>query len=122
VYRQLKSRLTGLTRPEAEARLSEHGPNTVAADGRKSIALLLWHAVTNPLVLLLAVLAAISFSTSDARAGIVMSLMIVLGVGLRLICGVWLLGVPEAAASEYGRLLRKSPVGCRLALRRPARE
>ena len=57
----------------------------VAADGRKSIGLLLWHAVINPLVLLLAVLATISFSTGDIRAGIVMSLMIVLGVGLRLI-------------------------------------
>ena len=57
----------------------------VAADGRKSIWLLFWHAVINPLVLLLAVLATISFSTGDNRAGIVMSLMIVLGVGLRLI-------------------------------------
>ena len=57
----------------------------VAADGRKSLGLLLWHAVINPLVLLLAVLATISFATGDVRAGIVMSLMIVLGVGLRLI-------------------------------------
>ncbi len=85
VYRRLGSRATGLTTDEAEARLSEHGPNMVAADRRKSIGLLLWHAVINPLVLLLAVLAAISFSTGDTRAGVVMSLMIVLGVGLRLI-------------------------------------
>src|SRR5207342_418768 len=69
---------------EAAARLHEHGPNMVAADGRKSISLLLWHAVINPLVLLLAVLATISFSTGDVRAGVVMSLMIVLGVGIRL--------------------------------------
>jgi P-type Mg2+ transporter len=85
VYQRLRSRATGLTTDEAEARLSEHGPNMVAADGRKSIGLLVWHAVINPLVLLLAVLAAISFSTGDTRAGIVTSLMIVLGVGLRLI-------------------------------------
>ena len=39
----------------------------------------------NPLVILLAVLATISFATGDARAGIVMSLMIALGVGLKLI-------------------------------------
>ena len=84
VYQRLRSRPTGLTTDEAEARLTEHGPNTVAADGRKSLGLLVWHAVINPLVLLLAVLATISFSTGDARAGIVMSLMIVLGVGLRL--------------------------------------
>jgi Mg2+-importing ATPase len=84
VYQRLQSRATGLTRDETEARLQEHGPNMVAADARKSIGLLLWHAVINPLVLLLAVLATISFSTGDARAGIVMSLMIVLGVGIRL--------------------------------------
>ncbi len=85
VYQRLQSRGAGLTTSEAEARLSEHGPNMVAADGRKSTGLLVWHAVINPLVLLLGVLATISFSTGDTRAGIVMSLMIVLGVGLRLI-------------------------------------
>src|ERR1700737_5577749 len=68
VLQRLQSRLTGLTTSEADARLSEHGPNMVAADGRKSIGLLVWHAVINPLVLLLAVLATISFSTGDARA------------------------------------------------------
>jgi P-type Mg2+ transporter len=85
VFQRLESRGIGLTTSEAEARLSEHGPNMVAADGRKSIRVLLWHAVINPLVLLLAVLATISFSTGDPRAGIVMSLMIALGVGLRLV-------------------------------------
>jgi Mg2+-importing ATPase len=39
----------------------------------------------NPLVLLLAVLATISFATGDVRAGSVMSLMIAIGVGLKLI-------------------------------------
>ena len=84
VYQQLRSRPEGLTTDEAEARLAEHGPNAVAADERKSLGLLIWRAVINPLVLLLAVLATISFSTGDVRAGFVMSLMIVLGVGLRL--------------------------------------
>src|SRR5579862_6347127 len=85
VYQRLGSRPAGLTAAEVDTRLIEHGPNTVAADGRKSIWLLVWLAVINPLVLLLGVLAAVSFSTGDIRAGIVMSLMIVLGVGLRLI-------------------------------------
>jgi hypothetical protein len=40
VYQRLQSRASGLTSNEAEARLSEHGPNMVAADGRKSIGLL----------------------------------------------------------------------------------
>ena len=65
LYQRLQSRLTGLTTSEAEARLDEYGPNMVATDGRKSVALLLWHAAINPLVLLLAVLATISFSTGD---------------------------------------------------------
>ena len=84
VYQRLRTRATGLSADEAEARLTEQGPNIVAADGRKSFWLLLWHAVINPLVLLLGVLATISFATGDARAGIVMSVMIALGVGLRL--------------------------------------
>jgi len=84
VYQRLGSRANGLSTEEADARLADRGPNAIAADGRKSFWQLVWHAVINPLVLLLAVLATISFSTGDARAGIVMSLMIVLGVVLRL--------------------------------------
>ena len=75
----------GLTADEAAARLAEYGPNVLAKDQRAGIGKLLWHAVINPLVILLAVLATISFATGDARAGIVMSLMIALGVGLKLI-------------------------------------
>jgi P-type Mg2+ transporter len=85
VHQRLGSRPTGLTADEAATRLAEHGPNVVAGDARKSITLFLWHAVMNPLVLLLAVLATISFATGDARAGSVMSLMIAIGVGLKLI-------------------------------------
>ena len=85
VYRRLETRATGLTADEAETRLEEHGPNVVAADHRKSVWLFLWHAVINPLVLLLGVLATFSFATGDVRAGVVMSLMIVLGVGVRLV-------------------------------------
>ena len=66
-------------------RLAEYGPNVLAKDQRAGIGKLLWHAVINPLVILLAVLATISFATGDIRAGIVMSLMIALGVGLKLI-------------------------------------
>jgi Mg2+-importing ATPase len=69
VHQRLGSRPTGLTADEAATRLVEHGPNVVAGDARKSISLFLWHAVVNPLVLLLAVLATISFATGDVRAG-----------------------------------------------------
>ena len=85
VYARFATRPEGLTAEEAAARLAEHGPNVLAKDQRAGIGKLLWHAVLNPLVILLAVLASISFATGDARAGIVMSLMIALGVGLKLI-------------------------------------
>jgi Mg2+-importing ATPase len=84
-YERLETRPEGLSAAEVEERLALHGHNVVGTEGRKSIAALLWHAVLNPLVLLLTVLASVSFATGDARAGIVMSLMIALGVGLKLI-------------------------------------
>jgi Mg2+-importing ATPase len=85
VYARLRTRPEGLTTEEAAEQLAEHGPNVLARDQRAGFGKLLWHAVLNPLVVLLAVLASISFATGDARAGIVMSLMIALGVGLKLI-------------------------------------
>src|SRR5262245_8318184 len=85
VYARLATRPEGLTADEAAARLAEYGPNVLAKDRRAGIGKLLYHAVINPLVILLAVLAIISFATDDIRAGIVMSMMIALGVGLKLI-------------------------------------
>jgi Mg2+-importing ATPase len=84
VYARLATRPEGLTTDEAAARLVAYGPNVLAKDQRAGIGKLLRNAVINPLVILLAVLATISFATSDARAGIAMSLMIALGVGLKL--------------------------------------
>ncbi len=66
-------------------RLGQHGPNVLARDQRPGLAKLLWHAFLNPLVMLLLALASISFATGDPRAGVMMSLMILLGVGLKLI-------------------------------------
>jgi len=57
----------------------------LAKDQRAGIGTMLWHAVLNPLVILLAVLASVSFATGDFRAATMMSLMIALGVGLKLI-------------------------------------
>jgi Mg2+-importing ATPase len=85
VCQRFATRPAGLTAAEAQSRLSEHGPNVLAKDQRAGIGTLLWHAVLNPLVILLAVLASVSFATGDLRAGTMMSLMIVLGVGLKLI-------------------------------------
>lgn len=74
----------GLTNDEADARFERIGPNVLAEDRSAGALRLLWHAVLNPLVVLLAVLAVVSFATGDARAGMMMSLMIALGVGLKL--------------------------------------
>src|SRR5580692_3878873 len=61
VYALLKTRPGGLTAEEARLRLVEQGPNVLAKDRHASLAKLFWRAVLNPLVLLLAALAAISF-------------------------------------------------------------
>jgi len=85
VYARLGTRAEGLTSEEANVRLGEHGPNVLASDHRPGLGKLLAHALVNPLVILLAGLATISFATGDARAGAVMVLMIALSVGLKLI-------------------------------------
>ncbi len=85
VYEKLNTRPEGLTVAEAQTRLEQYGPNVLAKDQRPGIGKLLWRAVLNPLVLLLAALATISFATGDRRSGIVMLSMIVLSVGLKLI-------------------------------------
>lgn len=85
VYARLATCATGLTTDETARRLAKHGPNVLSKDQRAGIGKLLWNAVINPLVILLLVLTAVSFATGDVRAGVVMSLMIVLGSGLKLI-------------------------------------
>ena len=85
VYARLKTRAEGLTADEAAARLAEHGPNVLAKDQRPGLLKLLWRAMLNPLVILLAVLATISFATGDFRAGLMMVFMIVLSVSLSII-------------------------------------
>jgi P-type Mg2+ transporter len=84
VYARLGTRAEGLTSERAATLLAEHGPNVLARDQRPGFLRLLWRSLINPLVILLSVLATVSFSTGDPRAGTVMVLMIVLSVGLRL--------------------------------------
>jgi P-type Mg2+ transporter len=85
VYAKLNTRPEGLTGVEAQARLQHYGPNILAKDQRAGVGKLLWRAILNPLVLLLAALATISFATGDARSGVVMLSMIVLSVSLKLV-------------------------------------
>jgi Mg2+-importing ATPase len=88
----------GLTQEEAERRLATYGANEIAAHGPPPWPRRLLHTLRNPLVILLAVLAAVSLATGDLRAATVMALMIVLGVTLRF--------VQEARADSAAAALR----------------
>ena len=81
----LQSGPQGLSQEQAEQRLEEHGPNVVAQEKRHTWLHLLGHALLNPLVILLLVLATISLLTGDLRAATVMYGMVVLGVVLRFV-------------------------------------
>jgi len=85
LYTLLTSCPTGLSTAEAERRLKEYGPNVLAKDQRPGLAVLLLHAILNPLVILLAVLSIVSLITGDYRASSMMVLMIVIGVSLKLV-------------------------------------
>jgi len=89
VLLRLKSSLNGLTEEEAAERAEIFGPNEVGQEKRHDSLARLWLAVRNPLVVLLTVLAIVTFATaegsSDMIGGWVMVAMVVLGVSLRFI-------------------------------------
>ncbi len=85
VLHTLGSAPGGLTGEEAAQRLEQHGPNEVASERKHGWTERLWVAVRNPLVILLTVLATLSFATGDVRAGSVMLLMVLLGLSLRFV-------------------------------------
>lgn len=85
VFAKMKTGPGGLEENVAAERLALSGPNTVVSENHRGWPWRLLTALRNPLVLLLLVLAAISFGTGDPRAGSVMTLMVVLGVSLRFI-------------------------------------
>src|SRR6202142_3390338 len=85
VLQRLGTSPAGLGESEAVARLGQYGPNEVGQEKKHEWLHRLWTAVRNPLVILLTVLATISYATGDMRAGTVMLLMVVLGVTLRFV-------------------------------------
>ena len=96
--RLCESFATGLTEAEARRRLETFGPNEIAAHRPDPWPVRLLHALRNPLVVLLGVLAVVSLVTGDAAAATVMTLMIILGVALRFI--------QETRASSAAEALR----------------
>jgi Mg2+-importing ATPase len=85
VLNRLKTNLYGLTDEEAAERLEVLGPNEVTQERQQGWLQRFYRAALNPLVILLSVLAIISFGTGDATAGSIMMLMVFLGLSLRFI-------------------------------------
>lgn len=85
VFEMLGASAAGLSEKEAAARLEEHGPNEVAYERKENWLQRLWVAARNPLVILLTVLAILSYSTGDVAAGTIMMLMVALGMSLRFV-------------------------------------
>ncbi|HLH54502.1 MAG TPA: magnesium-translocating P-type ATPase [Verrucomicrobiae bacterium] len=85
VLNAIGSSANGLTEEEAARRLEQYGPNEVGAQKHEGWLQRLYLATRNPLVILLTVLAILSFATGDFRAGSVMLLMVILGVSLRFV-------------------------------------
>ena len=85
VLQRLRTSPAGLTEAEAAIRLEKHGLNEVAHEKQQSWLQRFYIAARNPLVILLTILAILSFATGDFRAGTVMLGMVVLGLSLRFI-------------------------------------
>src|SRR5258708_8150723 len=85
VFQALGTTPAGLTQSEAEERLAKYGPKEVAEEKHQGWPYRIYVAARNPLVILLTVLAILSFATDDIPGGSVMLLMVVLGIMLRFI-------------------------------------
>ncbi len=82
---RLRSHEDGLSTREAAARLASHGPNEVEHEKPLPGWLHLWHCYRDPFNLLLTALAIVSWLTEDARATVVIGVMVVLSTGIRFV-------------------------------------
>src|SRR6201993_4477920 len=85
VFTKMKTSPGGLTKTEAEERLVKQGPNAVAMEKQRGWLWRLFKATRKLLVILLAILATVSFATGDFSGGTVMTLMLMLGVAFRFV-------------------------------------
>jgi len=89
VLKQHDTSPNGLTEAEAAARLEKFGLNQVAEEKHHGWIQRIYTAARNPLVILLTILAIITFATaggaSDIAGGMLMVAMVVLGISLRFI-------------------------------------
>ncbi|MEI7884160.1 MAG: magnesium-translocating P-type ATPase [Clostridia bacterium] len=80
---KMKTKLTGLAETEVANRSKQYGLNEIAREKPQSVMMHLLSNLKNPLVILLSVLAVISYITGDIRATVVIAVMVLLGVVLR---------------------------------------
>ena len=85
VLKMLGTSAAGLSEDEAAARLEGYGPNEVGHEEKEGWLHRLYVSARNPLVVLLTVLAILSYSTGDFAAGTIMMLMVALGMSLRFV-------------------------------------
>jgi P-type Mg2+ transporter len=87
VLQCMSATLGGLTEEEATARLEKYGPNEVAREKQQNWVQRLYVAARNPLVILLTILAIVSFVApeGDVATGIIMLGMVILGLSLRFV-------------------------------------
>jgi P-type Mg2+ transporter len=82
---RLQSHADGLTAEEAARRLQQFGPNEIAHEKPLSAWLRLWRCYLNPFNLLLTVLAGLSWFSADAKATIVIGVMVMLSTVIRFV-------------------------------------
>lgn len=80
-----KSKLLGLTEQEASSRLNKFGPNSIVGEKKQTKFKRFIDNIKNPLVILLSILALVSYLTGDKKATVVMIAMVALGVFLKFI-------------------------------------
>ncbi|WP_084284546.1 magnesium-translocating P-type ATPase [Clostridium lundense] len=85
VFKLLKTSINGLKEVEAENRLEAYGLNELQSEKKKSVLARILDNIKNPLVILLSVLAFVSYITGDTTGTIVMCVMVSLGVILKFV-------------------------------------
>ncbi|MCX6778592.1 MAG: HAD-IC family P-type ATPase, partial [Candidatus Micrarchaeota archaeon] len=83
VLKKLGTGEGGLTSEEAVERLEKYGPNKAVKEKRRTVAERLFEAFSNPVVILLLVLAFVSFFTSDVEATIIILFLVLVSVAIR---------------------------------------
>ncbi|MDE2196151.1 MAG: magnesium-translocating P-type ATPase, partial [Gammaproteobacteria bacterium] len=102
--------IQGLVTAEAENRLSEHGPNSIAREKKKSFLRQLLERLILPLNVLLIVLSITSVVTGDMDGATIIAMMVVLSVALS-----W---IQEARSNKAAEKLRAMVTTTATALRR----